>query len=169
MLRRPFQTTLGDLWAFSCNSACPYFGPRRSGWRYRRDAKSCLSNVTHGDTEAFVEQLVGQMGSESSSAVHTRKHRLEDFFYDSWTGEKTFVYDVGRSQVCEMTCAFLLGYANIGEDGQLTRPTSLWGLSKKNALSARERGIDLAELRREDLRVPTVVAGAHIFLSKLYL
>jgi len=166
MLRRPFQTTLGDLWAFSCNSSCPYFGSSRSsGWRSQRDAKSCLSNITHGETEAFVQRHVGRNGSEQSSALHQRKYRLEDFFFDSCTGEKTLVYDIGRSQVCELTCAFLLGYVHLQEDGTVSTASSLWKRSKKNALEARQSGKSLAELRMEDLHVPTVVAGAHIFLQ----
>ena len=167
MLRRPFHTTVGDIWTFSCNSACPYFGSTRSsGWRSQRTAKSCLSNITHGETETFVEQIVGEMGSESSSGVRQRKYRLEDFFYDSWTGDKTFVYDVGRNQVCEMTCAFLLGYAHVQEDGKVSQSTCLWKEAKKAALTARSNGLCLAELRTEDLRIPSVIAGAHIFFSK---
>jgi len=156
--------TSGELWAYTCNSACPYFGTTKSsGWRAQRTAKSCLSNITHADTQTFVEQCVGEKDSES--AAGSRKHRVEDFFYDAWAGDKTFIFHLGRSQVCETACAFLLGYVYAQEDGLMTTPTSLWRQAKKTALAARSGGISLAELRHEDLKVPTIFAGAHIFLT----
>jgi len=167
MLRRPFQMTSGELWAYTCNSACPYFGTTKSsGWRAQRTAKSCLSNITHADTQTFVEQFVGEM--DSDAAACSRKHRVEDFFHDSWIGDKTFIFHLGRSQVCETACAFLLGYVYAQEDGLMVTPTSLWKQAKKNALAARSGGTSLAELRHEALKVPTIITGAHIFLTSKY-